>query len=201
VVLVKNGFPSTVSYRYASRMVVATAAEMSVAKGDRLQLKFNGRSVEGVPLNNGELVTVHQVGDSGALVVDDDAGRRKTLAPTQRLFNRGFAVTSYASQGKTVDAVLLADAGNKAATDANQWYVSISRGRKRVVVFTSDKEGLRTAIQHAGERELALDLQSKDAPVIDEGHRRALEVMERARLHHTVMAHAAQRVQRRGITL
>jgi conjugative relaxase-like TrwC/TraI family protein len=201
VVLVKNGCPSTVSYRYASRLVVATAAEMSIAKGDRLQLKFNGRSVEGISLNNGELVTVHQVRNNGALVVDDDAGRRKTLAPAQRLFNRGYAVTSYASQGKTVDAVLLADAGNKSATDANQWYVSISRGRKRVVVFTSDKEGLRTAIQHAGERDLALDLRSKDTPMIDEGHRRALEVMERARLHHTVMAHAAQRVQRRGITL
>src|SRR5436309_4222461 len=37
-------------------------------------------------------------------------------------------------------------------------YVTISRGRKRVVVFTSDKDGLRAHIQRAGDRELALDL-------------------------------------------
>lgn len=114
-------------------------------------MKFNGQSVEGRPLNNGELVTVHRVRDDGVLVVKNDAGARKTLAPSQRLFVRGFAVTSYGSQGKTVDTVIFADAANRAATDAKQWYVTISRGRKQAVVFTSDKEALRANVQRAGD--------------------------------------------------
>jgi ATP-dependent exoDNAse (exonuclease V) alpha subunit len=138
--------------------VVAAAADMEITPGDRLQLKFNGSSVEGARLNNGELVTVCRVHKNGALVVEDDAGMRKTLAPSQRLFNRGYAVTSYASQGKTVDTVLFADASNRAATNRNQWYVAISRGRKRVLVFTSDKEALRASIRHTGDRQLALEL-------------------------------------------
>jgi len=158
LVFIKDGRRSTLSYRYTDRIAVATASEMAVASGDRLQLKFNGKSAEGTALSNGELVTVCNLRKDGALVVEGDDGVRKTLTPKQRLFTRGYAVTSYGSQGKTVDTVLLADATNTAATSANQWYVSISRGRKKVVVFTSDKYSLRANIQRTGERELALDL-------------------------------------------
>ncbi|HWZ95346.1 MAG TPA: MobF family relaxase [Opitutaceae bacterium] len=158
VVLVKNGRCSTLSYRYTDRIAVAASSKVEIAPGDRLQLKFNGKSTEGAPLNNGELVTVHGVRKNGLLVVEDEAGTRKTLAPSQRLFNRGYAVTSYASQGKTVDTVLIADAANRATTNHNQWYVAISRGRKNVVVFTSDKEELRASVQRTGDRKLALDL-------------------------------------------
>jgi len=156
VVIVKDGRRSTVSYRYADRIAVAMATEIEVAPGDRLQLKANGRSVEGARLHNGELVTVARVEPTGALVVNDERGATKTLAPSQRLLVRGYAVTSYGSQGKTTDTVIVADAGNRAATNQQQWYVSISRGRKRVVVLTPDKTALRENIQRSGERELAL---------------------------------------------
>ena len=184
VVLEKNGVRSNMSFRYADRFVVAAATEMGIAVGDRLQLKFNGKSAEGRRLNNGELVTVREVAEDGALVVEAGDGVRKTLAPSQRLFVRGYAVTSYSSQGKTVDTVLMADAGTPAATDAHQWYVTISRGRKRVLVFTPDKEALRLQVQQAGERALALDLklnrQSVDARQT-ESVRRSITAAERIR--------------------
>jgi hypothetical protein len=160
VALVKGGRRSTVSYRYADRLVIVKPTPMEIAPGDRLQLKANGRSVEGQRLHNGELVTVASVERSGALVVTDERGATKTLAPSQRLFVRGYAVTSYASQGKTVDTVIVADAGKSAATNAKQWYVGISRARKRVVVLTPDRIALRTSIQRSGERELALRQES-----------------------------------------
>jgi hypothetical protein len=50
-----------------------------------------------------------------------------------------------------------------AATSAQQWYVSISRGRKGIQIFTADKEQLRRAIARTGDRELALDLISHPA--------------------------------------
>jgi hypothetical protein len=203
IVILKDGRRSCLSYRYASRIVVAGAAPMDVAPGDRLQLKFNGRSVEGSPLNNGELVTVRRVNKNGALVVQGDGGKRKTLGPSQRLFLRGYAVTSYASQGKTVDAVLLADAGTSAATDANQWYVSISRGRKRVVVFTSDKLALREAVQALGERDLALDIRPEVVTPVLAGawRQRALANIERVRLHNEVMKHVKNRNQRQRLAI
>lgn len=158
VVLRKNGRRSTMSLRYAERFVVARELPLEIAPGDRLQLKFNGRSAEALPLNNGELVTVKSLAPDGGVVVEDASGRTKTLTPTQRLLSRGYAVTAYASQGKTVDTVLFADAGSRAASNDRQWYVTISRGRKRVLVFTPDKAALRLAAQRAGVRRLALEI-------------------------------------------
>jgi len=158
LILLKDGRRSTVSYRYGDRIAVAAPMEMEVASGDRLQLKANGRSIEGARLHNGELVTVARVESTGAVIVTGEHGETKTLPPSERLFVRGYAVTSYASQGKTADTVILADAGNAAATNAQQWYVSISRGRKRIVIFTPDKEALHKNINRDSYRELATDV-------------------------------------------
>ena len=158
IVVKKNRRTSAVSFRYAERIAVTQSAPMEVGPGDRLQLKFNGKSREGHYLANGELVTVRQLCPDGSLSVENDAGIIKTLTPNQRLFNRGFATTSYASQGKTVDTGLLSDSGRRAATNSKQWYVSISRARRKVLVFTENKVELRAAIQKSGERDLALDL-------------------------------------------
>ena len=199
--LMKDGRRSTLNYRYAQRLLLTTLSPMPLARGDRLQLKFNGKSSEALPLNNGELVTVRRMQKNGSLVVTGGDGRRKTLAPTQRLFVRGYAVTSYASQGKTVDTVIFADAASVAATSAKQWYVTISRGRKRVVIFTSDKEGLRANIQRSGDRELALDLQTRIIPPVmtPDWRRQALAAIERTRLHETVVQPAPRRTQHRGL--
>ena len=211
VVLVKDGCRTTFSFHYSDRITVAAASELEIARGDRLQLKFNGKSMEGAALANGELVTVRSVRKDGALVVEDDAGARKTLAPSQRLFNRGYAVTSYASQGKTVDTVLFADAANRAGTNRNQWYVAISRGRKRIVVFTSDKDGLRANIARTGDRELALELKSSaTVPALLGGPRQrpawlrqAWASIERVRCFQVVQSHRrrARQVQHMRIHL
>jgi hypothetical protein len=137
---------------------------LDVAPGVRLQLKFNGRSLEGRSIANGELVTVRSVRTDDCIVVVGDDAVPKTLSPAQRVFNLGYAITSYGSQGKTVDTVLLSDAGQHAATNRNQWYVAISRGRKRALVFTADKHALRADIARDGGRTLALELQAKADP-------------------------------------
>ena len=142
---------------------------LTVCSGDRLQLKANALATHGERLANGEIVTVSAVLQDGSIRLDDG----RTLPPSYRQFQRGYAVTSYGSQGKTVDHLLFADAAVRAATNAQQWYVTISRARKSVQVFTTDKEELRQAISRSGERELALDLANTP--------RRSLRLRERFR--------------------
>jgi len=125
-----------------------------VAKGDLLQLKANAKTESGARLCNGEIVKVRTVLGDGSVETED--GRR--LGPGYRNFVPGFAVTSYASQGKTVDHVLFSDAASQAATSLQQWYVSVSRGRKSVRIFTADPDGLRKRVHHCGHRQLAVDL-------------------------------------------
>ncbi|WP_068770489.1 relaxase domain-containing protein [Termitidicoccus mucosus] len=204
VSLLKDGVTTRVGFEQASRFVVTAPYQIELAKGDRLQMKFNGKSAEGAAIRNGELVTVRRVMRDGRIRVRDDAGVTKTLLASQRMFVSGYAVTAYASQGKTVDTVLASYAGDEArpaAVNRNQWYVAISRGRKKAVVFTTDKEALRACVERESDRELALTLeptpsQKADiARLIEEEHRQRMAVI------YEQQRRAAQQQQiRQGIT-
>ncbi|MEP6668764.1 MAG: MobF family relaxase [Chthoniobacter sp.] len=136
------------------RLGIYRPRALSLGAGDRLQIKANAVSVDGRKLANGEIVTIASVEADGIIRLGDG----RALPPHFRQFVRGYAVTSYGSQGKTVDHVLFADSAARAATNAEQWYVTVSRGRKSVRIFTADKAQLAANIRRAGHRELALDL-------------------------------------------
>src|SRR5262249_5746070 len=109
---------------------------------------------------NGEIVTVRSVRSDGAIELNDG----RVLDSSFREFLSGYAVTSYASQGKTVDYVLFSDSTIKAATSAQQWYVTISRGRRGIRIFTPDKEQLRENVARSGHRPLALEVAAGFSP-------------------------------------
>lgn len=157
IIFLENGRRRRLSYRYADRVVPVEKRPLDVAPGDRLQLKMNGCSSDGRPLANGELVTVRAILPDGTITVETDRGARKTLGPDQRVFNLGYATTSYGSQGKTVDTVLFSDSGSRLATHQKQFYVTISRGRRRALIFTPNKAALRRAIAAEGHRFLAIE--------------------------------------------
>jgi conjugative relaxase-like TrwC/TraI family protein len=143
-----------VPFKELDKITVCQPKELSLSTGDRLQLKANTQSQDGRRLANGELVTVKKIHADGRIALNDG----RVLPKNYRQFVRGYAVTSYAAQGKTVDYVLFSDSAVKAATNEQQWYVTISRGRKGVKVFTADKIQLRQNITHSGHRPLALDM-------------------------------------------
>lgn len=136
------------------RITVCRPHALTLSRGDKLQLKTNSTTGDQRKLANGEVVTVAEVKANGAIRLEDG----RVLPPHYRHFLRGYAVTSYGSQGKTVDHVLFADSAVRAASNAQQWYVTISRGRKGIRIFTPDKQELLRAILRSGDRELALDL-------------------------------------------
>jgi hypothetical protein len=143
-----------IPFKHLDKITVCQPKELSLSAGDRLQLKANDKSQDGRKLANGELVTVKEIHADGCIALGDG----RVLPKHYRQFVRGYAVTSYAAQGKTVDYVLFSDSAVKAATNQNQWYVTISRGRKGVRIFTADKIQLRENVARSGDRTLALDM-------------------------------------------
>jgi hypothetical protein len=115
----------TVSNKFLDRITVCQPRELSIGAGERLQLKANRSLASGRRVSNGELVSVKSVSDDGSIKLTDG----RVLDSRYREFQAGYAVTSYGSQGKTADYVLFSDSTVKGATNAQQWYVSISRGR------------------------------------------------------------------------
>ena len=144
----------TVSNKMLDHVTVYLPREISVTQGDRLHLKANRKLASGGRVTNGELVTAKSVRPDGAVELTDG----RVLDKSFREFLPGYAVTSYGSQGKTVDYVLFSDSTVKAATNAQQWYVTISRGRRGIRIFTPDKEQLRENVARSGHRPLAMEL-------------------------------------------
>ena len=144
----------TVSNKQLDKITVCLPRDVPVAAGERLHLKANRKLATGARTTNGELVTVNAVRADGGIELADG----RVLEKGFREFLPGYAVTSYGSQGKTVDHVLFSDSTIKAATNAQQWYVTISRGRRGIRIFTPDKIQLRENLVRSGHRPLALEL-------------------------------------------
>ena len=150
----------TVSNKMLDRILVCQPRELSIAEGDRLHLKANRKLASGRRVTNGEIVTAKSVHADGEIELSDG----RVLDKNFREFLPGYAVTSYGSQGKTVDYVLFSDSTVKAATNAQQWYVTISRGRRSIRIFTPDKEQLRENVTRSGHRPLALEFAAGFVP-------------------------------------
>ena len=105
-------------------------------------------------LLNGQLVTVTTVKRDGAIKLSDG----RVIPPDFRQFTHGYCVTSPAAQGKTADHVYVAvDARSGLAANVKQFYVSASRGRERVKIYTDDMGRLREALGRSGDRTSALE--------------------------------------------
>ena len=135
----------------AASFDVGESRELKVAAGDWLLLQAN----HGKEFINGERVQVK--------AIQNRAKSRWPMAarlpPGFNAFTHGYAVTSHSSQGKTVDEVLLvASSKSFAAVNREQFYVSISRGRERVQVFTDDTELLARRVTDSHDRKAAVEL-------------------------------------------
>lgn len=142
-----------VSNRLLDRLSICQVRQLALATSDRLHLKSNRKLASGGRVTNGELVTVKSIHANGEIELNDG----RVLDKSFREFLPGYAVTSYGSQGRTVDYVLFSDSTIKPATNAQQWYVTISRGRRGIRIFTPDKPQLRENITRSGQRPLALE--------------------------------------------
>ena len=72
---------------------------------------------------------------------------------------KGYVVTSHASQGKTVDVALVALGQESfAAANREQAYVSVSRGREAVRIYTDDKVAMMEAVRNSAARLSATEL-------------------------------------------
>jgi conjugative relaxase-like TrwC/TraI family protein len=136
----------------AASFDVGEARELKVSPGDWLLLQAN----QGKDFINGERVQVQEI-QNGRIALADG----RSLPAGFNAFTHGYAVTSHSSQSKTVDEVLLvASSRSFGAVNREQFYVSISRGRERVHVFTDDADLLARRVTDSHTRKAAVELQA-----------------------------------------
>lgn len=134
--------------------------EISLSKGDHIRINRNSFDADKKRLNNGQILEVVSVSKRGGIVLRNDLSNSTYKIHSDfGHISHAHCITSYASQGKTVDEVFISQpAGTFPATDAKQFYVSVSRGRERARIYTDDKESLLQYAKEMGERQSALEL-------------------------------------------
>ncbi len=135
-------------------------SEIALAKGDQIRITRNGFDRDKNRLDNGQMLEVVKVGVDGPIMLRNPVSKAPySLDPNFGHLAHSYCITSHSSQGKTVDEVFIAQpASTFPATDAKQFYVSVSRGRDRVRIYTDDKEELMNHARRLGDRQSALEL-------------------------------------------
>lgn len=123
-------------------------------QGERIRITKTGKTKSGSRISNGSIEEVKSVEANGDIILK----KGKTLPPDFMHFDHGYCVTSHSSQGRTVDDVFIAESAvSFPAASLEQFYVSCSRGRERLRIFTDDKEELKQAISRSCARKSAHD--------------------------------------------
>ncbi|MCB1694074.1 MAG: AAA family ATPase, partial [Pseudomonadales bacterium] len=141
-----NDLPLDQSQRFA----VFHADRLEIAKGDVIRITAGGTTLDGMHrLDNGGIFTVKEFDADGNLVL---ANGWKIGRDFGHLAH-GYTVTSHASQGHTVDRVLIGESSASfAAASREQFYVSVSRGKRQATIYTDDKEALLEAVSLGDDR-------------------------------------------------
>lgn len=153
--------------------------EIALAKGDLVRITRNGFDQDKKRLNNGQILQVESVKKSGDITLMNSASQnRYQISQDFGHLTHAYCITSHASQGKTVDEVLLYQPSSTfEATDAKQLYVSVSRGRERVSIYTDDKAELLEHAKRIGDRKSAIELVTNNDKVWQHGMQRIREEM------------------------
>lgn len=159
---ITDGFGKTASlpFNCSSKFDVYNQGEINLSKGDAIRITRNGFDGRKKRLNNGQVLEMVAVDPNGTVRLRNSISKVSYTLPNN-FGHLAYAqcITSHAAQGKTVDEVFVAQpASTFTATNLNQFYVSVSRARDRVHIYTDDKDALLTHAASGGDRLSALEL-------------------------------------------
>jgi conjugative relaxase-like TrwC/TraI family protein len=154
-----NGETASLPMDMISRFQVYESRKITHAAGDMIRITQNGFTKDKRRLNNGDLKQVKGFTKEGDIkltngwVVSKDYGN----------LTHGYCLTSYSSQSKGVDCVFVAESSESfRAAGREQFYVSASRFKEALTIYTDDKHQLLEAVRKSSHRPSATDLVSKE---------------------------------------
>jgi hypothetical protein len=148
VIVGKDGVEKQLPLGQTRKFRAFEREQIRLAIGDRIRFTKNVKG-RGHKFLNNELRTVVGI-DQGKIIFDRGEIARNGASLH---LDQGIAVTSHASQAKTVDQVIVS-VPVRAFSQANeaQFYVSMSRARFAMHVFTDSKVALRDAVTRPSKR-------------------------------------------------
>jgi len=158
--LTPRGVEIDLPLEHADRFQVFRAERIRLAVGDRVRLTRNGPTADGRgSLTNGMTGVVKGFTKHGAIKLQTGRGRTRLVPAGYGHLAYGSVMTSHAAQGKDVDRVILAQSSASGrAASAAQFYVSVSRGKKAIAIYTEDAAKLVEAVKRTSPELAAMEL-------------------------------------------
>jgi conjugative relaxase-like TrwC/TraI family protein len=134
----------------ADRFTAFHPGTIELARGDMIRITHNGTTADGQHrLNNGAMFSVSGFTPGGDIRLSNGW----TIGKDFGHIAHGYAVTSQAAQGKTVDRVFVGIASASfPAASREGFYVAASRGREMCRVYCDDKDALLDAVSQSDDR-------------------------------------------------
>jgi conjugative relaxase-like TrwC/TraI family protein len=155
----QNGGTASLPLDVAARFQIYESRQIALAAGDWIRITQNGFTKEKQRLNNGDLKQVKGFTKDG----DIKLANGWVLAKDYGNLTHGYCLTSYSSQSKGVDCVFVAESSESfRAADREQFYVSASRFKEALTIYTDDKHQLLEAVRKSSHRPSATDLVKKE---------------------------------------
>jgi ATP-dependent exoDNAse (exonuclease V) alpha subunit len=156
----QNGQTAALPLDTAARFQIYETRNTALASGDWIRITQNGFTQEKHRLNNGDLKQVKGFTKEG----DIKLANGWVLPKDYGNLTHGYCITSHSSQSKGVDCVFVAESSESfRAADREQFYVSASRFKESLAIYTDDKRELLEAVQKSSHRPSASDLVVKEA--------------------------------------
>lgn len=158
-----NGEHVPLPLHHAKRFEVYCSEQILLAKGDTIRITQNSFTKETDHtitkrhrLNNGAEYQIKSIKKSGEIVLTNHWILPKDFAHIKH----GYVSTSHASQGKTVDKVLIGQSSQSfgKASYIEQFYVSVSRGKQDVSIYTNNVTALKSELTKSQTRMAATEM-------------------------------------------
>ncbi len=156
-------------HKNSDRFDVFDLSEIKISKGDKIRITRGCFDKNKKRLDNGDIFEVVTLAKDGSIKLQNKIS--KAICEINKNFGHlthAHVITSHAAQGKTVDHVLISQpASTFTATNAKQFYVSVSRGKYSAKVYTDDKESLLKHASNYGDRQSAIELVESEKTHLD----------------------------------
>jgi conjugative relaxase-like TrwC/TraI family protein len=148
--------PTKIPVQHACQFEVYAQKDLELAKGDLIRITRGGKDLSGThKLENGSVYTVKGFDRAGHITLTNGW----TISKDFGHLTHGYVTTSHSSQGRSVDRVFIGQAERSfPASSTAQFYVSVSRGKERAVIYTDHKDELLAAASREDERLSATQL-------------------------------------------
>jgi conjugative relaxase-like TrwC/TraI family protein len=157
----KHLIPFSESHKFA----LYQKHEITLAKGDLIKATKNATTKDGKRLDNGTYLKVKDFKKNGDIIVS--TGKREmVLEKGHSNLTHGYYSTSHSGQGLSAQEVIVMQTkASGKASSKEQFYVSVSRGKFNIAVYTDDKSNLLQSVQKSTQRMTAMEIvRAKNEP-------------------------------------